>query len=84
MPILSVAFILMRESYLHHRQCGRRGPERKFLYASSPPVQQETISFGRLLRQRHSTRNFDDQRPITLEELSRFLEGTAPVLSESK
>jgi SagB-type dehydrogenase family enzyme len=34
-----------------------------------------------LLHQRHSTRNFDDQRPITLEELSRFLNGTAPVQS---
>ena len=38
--------------------------------------------FARLLRQRHSTRKFDDQRPITLEELSCFLEGTAPILSE--
>jgi len=56
---------------------GKRIPLCKF-----STVQPETISFGRLLRQRHSTRNFDDQRPITLEELSRFLDGTAPVLSE--
>jgi SagB-type dehydrogenase family enzyme len=35
-----------------------------------------------LLRQRHSTRNFDDQGPITLEELSRFLDSTAALTSE--
>ena len=32
-----------------------------------------------LLRQRHSTRIFDDQRPITLAELACFLDGTARV-----
>jgi SagB-type dehydrogenase family enzyme len=36
-----------------------------------------------LLRKRHSTRSFDDQRPITLAELSQFLDGTARVLSTS-
>jgi SagB-type dehydrogenase family enzyme len=36
---------------------------------------------AKLLRQRHSTRSFDDQRPITLAELSRFLDSTARVLS---
>ena len=36
---------------------------------------------ARLLRERHSTRSFDDQRPITLAELSRFLDSTARVLS---
>lgn len=36
-----------------------------------------------LLRQRHSERDFDAQRPITLDELSRFLEGTAAILSEN-
>jgi SagB-type dehydrogenase family enzyme len=38
---------------------------------------------AKLLRERHSTRNFDDQRPITLAELSRFLDSTARVLSTS-
>ena len=38
---------------------------------------------AKLLRQRHSTRSFDDQRPIMLSELARFLEGTARVLSTS-
>ena len=42
----------------------------------------ETLSpFARLLRQRHSTRGFDDQHPITLTELSRFLDGAARVQS---
>ncbi len=44
----------------------------------------EAISpIAELLRQRHSTRSFDDQRPITLAELSQFLDGTARVLSGS-
>ncbi len=38
---------------------------------------------AKLLRKRHSTRGFDDQRPITLAELSQFLDGTARVLSRS-
>ena len=36
---------------------------------------------AKLLRDRHSTRNFDDRRPITLAELSRFLDSTARVQS---
>jgi SagB-type dehydrogenase family enzyme len=39
-------------------------------------------SLTRLLQQRHSIRNFDDTRPVSLEELSRFLENTARVLSK--
>ena len=38
----------------------------------------------KLLRERHSTRNFDDQRPITLAELAQFLDGAARVLSTRK
>jgi len=36
---------------------------------------------GRLLRERHSVRSFDDKRPITLGELAQFLDGTARVVS---
>jgi len=36
-----------------------------------------------LLRERHSTRSFDEARPITLAELSRFLAGAARVVSTS-
>jgi len=36
----------------------------------------------RVLRERHSVRSFNDDRPITLAELSRFLEKTARVQSE--
>jgi SagB-type dehydrogenase family enzyme len=35
----------------------------------------------RLLGERHSTRNFDDRRPITFTELARFLAATARVQS---
>lgn len=45
----------------------------------------ETISpVAVLLRQRHSTRDFDDRQPITLAELSRFLDGTARILAKWK
>jgi SagB-type dehydrogenase family enzyme len=37
-----------------------------------------------ILRARHSVRNFDVRRPITLAELSRFLDGAARILSKSK
>jgi SagB-type dehydrogenase family enzyme len=37
--------------------------------------------FTQLLHERHSTRDFDDAQPITLAELSRFLDGTARVQS---
>ncbi len=44
----------------------------------------EAISpVAKLLRERHSMRSFDDQRPITLAELSRLLDSTARVLSRS-
>lgn len=38
-----------------------------------PPV-------AKLLRERHSTRRFNDRRPITLAELSQFLDGAARAL----
>ncbi|OKO86071.1 dehydrogenase [Bradyrhizobium sp. NAS80.1] len=40
--------------------------------------------FAKLLRERHSTRDFDDQNPIKLAELAKFLGTTARVLSEWK
>jgi SagB-type dehydrogenase family enzyme len=39
---------------------------------------------AKLLRERHSIRDFDNQRPITLAELARFLDGTTRVQSELK
>jgi len=46
--------------------------------SSAPP---QASAAARLLRERHSTRTFDGQRPITLAELARFLDGTARVQS---
>jgi SagB-type dehydrogenase family enzyme len=54
---------------------GKRIHLRKFSTA-----QPEEISpAAKLLRARHSTRSFDGRRPITLAELSRFLDGSARV-----
>ena len=58
---------------------GKKVDLRKFL-AAHP----EAISpVAKLLRERHSTYSFDNQRPITLAELAQFLDGTARVLSRS-
>jgi len=42
---------------------------------------QPILPAAKLLRERHSTRMFDDQHPITLAELARFLDDTARVHS---
>ncbi len=41
----------------------------------------EPSSFVKLLRERHSTRDFDETQPITLAELGQFLESAARVQS---
>jgi SagB-type dehydrogenase family enzyme len=61
-----------------------RWPGRKIDLRMLSAAHPEAISpVAKLLRERHSTRSFDDQRPITLAELSRFLDSTARVLSRS-
>ncbi len=48
------------------------------------PFVAETVQpVAKLLRDRHSTRNFDDSQPITLAELSQFLDGAARVRSRA-
>jgi SagB-type dehydrogenase family enzyme len=48
--------------------------------SQAPP---QTVSpVARLFGERHSTRDFDDQQPITLDELSRFLDSTARIRSK--
>ncbi len=45
------------------------------------PADQEALHpVAKLLRERHSTRTYDDLRPITLAELSQLLDGTARIL----
>ena len=59
-------------------------PGKKIELCRGSAAKPETISpLAKLLRERHSTRNFDDQRPITLAELAKFLDGTTRVLSRS-
>ncbi|MGY2905869.1 SagB-type dehydrogenase family enzyme [Bradyrhizobium sp. URHC0002] len=48
------------------------------------PTSDPISPFAKLLRERHSVRDFDDEHPITLAELARFLDTTARVLSEWK
>ena len=50
----------------------------------SPPSVEALSPAAKLLRERHSTRDFDNRRPITLAELARFLDGAARVQSEFK
>jgi SagB-type dehydrogenase family enzyme len=49
-------------------------------FSTSAPIS----PFAKLLRARHSVRDFDDAHPVTLGELARFLDITARVLSEWK
>jgi SagB-type dehydrogenase family enzyme len=59
-----------------------RWPGKKIDLRELSAAASETISpFATLLRERHSTRSFDDGQPITLAELSRFLDHTARVKS---
>jgi SagB-type dehydrogenase family enzyme len=62
-----------------------RWPGRKIDLRKLSAAAPEAISpFAKLLRERHSTRSFDDGQPITLAELSRFLDHTARVQSRWK
>jgi SagB-type dehydrogenase family enzyme len=62
-----------------------RWPGKKIDLRALPAEPSRTISpVAKLLRERHSTRDFDDRQPITLAELSQFLDGTARVQSKWK
>lgn len=62
-----------------------RWPGRKIALQQLQGAPSETITpLARLLQQRHSINSFDDRRPITLDELSRFLDVTARVRSTWK
>ena len=51
--------------------------------AKLPIADTETMRFtAQMLRERHSVRRFDDRTPMTLTELSQFLDATARVRSE--
>jgi SagB-type dehydrogenase family enzyme len=48
----------------------------------SARARETTSPYAKLLSERHSTRDFDDQQPITLAELAQFLDSTARVQSK--
>jgi SagB-type dehydrogenase family enzyme len=56
---------------------GKKVDLRKFSAAQSQAIS----PVAKVVRERRSTRSFDDKRPIALAELSRFLDNTARVLS---
>jgi SagB-type dehydrogenase family enzyme len=61
----------------------RRWPGKKIELDKVADAHSESISpFAKLLRERHSTRSFDEERPITRAELSQFLDSTARVLAK--
>ncbi|MEJ0093859.1 MAG: SagB family peptide dehydrogenase [Methylocella sp.] len=61
-----------------------RWPGKKIDLRKFAAAHPETISpVARLLQERHSTRSFDDRRPITLAELSQFLHGAARAAPKS-
>ncbi|MGY0569960.1 SagB/ThcOx family dehydrogenase [Bradyrhizobium sp. RDM12] len=57
-------------------------PGRKISLGKFATPEQPASPFAKLLRARHSTRDFDDLHPVTLAELTQFLGTTARVLSE--
>ena len=62
-----------------------RWPGKKIDLREFSDTPSQTISaFARLLHERHSVRDFDDQRPIALAELARFLATTARIHSKWK
>jgi SagB-type dehydrogenase family enzyme len=50
----------------------------------SVPEPRTPLPLVDILHKRHSTRSFDERRPITLAELSRFLDATARIRSKLK
>ncbi|MGO9135907.1 MAG: SagB family peptide dehydrogenase [Methylovirgula sp.] len=62
-----------------------RWPGKKIDLRKAQAGHAEALSpLAKLLRDRHSTRNFDDRQPITLAELAQYLDATARILSTSK
>jgi SagB-type dehydrogenase family enzyme len=60
-------------------------PGKKIDLGEVSAAETETLSpLGKLLRERHSTRVFDEQRPITLADVARLLGATARVQAKFK
>jgi SagB-type dehydrogenase family enzyme len=57
-------------------------PGKKFELPELSPAAEALSPLAKLLEERHSTRIFDDQQPISLNEVARFLQATARVRSK--
>ena len=69
----------MSASCLRRRRCGRAGRESDRSAQALGRACAGGLAAATLLRERHSTRSFDAEQPITLAELALFLDGTARV-----
>ena len=58
-----------------------RWPGKDIALAEFAAANSQPNSLAKLLRERHSTRDFDERRPITLAELAQFLDGAARIQS---
>ena len=74
------ADVMPPPSAVRPRWPGKKIDLRKFAAAPS----EIASPVARLLRECHSTRDFDDAKPITLPEVARFLDGAARVQSKWK
>ena len=72
----------MSHDHRRRRRCGRAGPAKIDLQQLCRVRRTRSRRALKLLRERHSTRDFDDQQPITLAELSRFLDSAARIQSK--
>lgn len=59
----------------------RRWPGEAINLSPLPGAAAEVSPTARLMRERHSVRSFDNERPIILAELARFLDSTVRVVS---
>ena len=74
----------LRKSDLRKSDLRKPDLHKSDLHKSSGVHSRAISPLASLLRERRSTRSFDFQKPITLAELSRFLDGTARVLPGAK
>ena len=73
----------MAAPFLRYPAVRPSGPARRSSFAGfSDPRTEVMPQLAKLLQERHSTRSFDDGQPITLAELSRFLDAAARILPQ--
>ncbi len=77
--LYSYADVVAEQPAIRPNWPGTKIDLRPFSTAPGQQQGQEPSPAAKLFNERHSTRDFDDRQPITLAELSRFLEATVNV-----